>query len=134
MDSDRFSQRAGHYPGEIKVLHPFREGNGRSKGEFIAQLARTAGLRIDWRWISQADMTGASIEACNGDSWHLASLIRAGLPMSFPNDRRQQEVGATCGGAGLKHRQLSISSLLIGRDCLSVRRLSCLILTAVRAT
>lgn len=31
LDIDNFSQRAGHYLGEINVLHPFREGNGRAQ-------------------------------------------------------------------------------------------------------
>ncbi|MFC3658458.1 Fic family protein [Xanthomonas hyacinthi] len=31
LDADEFSKRAGHYLGEINVLHPFREGTaGRS--------------------------------------------------------------------------------------------------------
>ena len=79
LDSDRFSQRAGHYLGEINVLHPFREGNGRTQREFIAQLAQATGHRIDWRGISQADMTRASIESYNGDSSRLANLIRGGM-------------------------------------------------------
>jgi cell filamentation protein, protein adenylyltransferase len=31
IDSSGFCQRAAHYLGEINALHPFREGNGRSK-------------------------------------------------------------------------------------------------------
>ncbi len=35
LDVDAFSQRAGHYLGEINAVHPFREGNGRAQQEFI---------------------------------------------------------------------------------------------------
>jgi cell filamentation protein len=40
LNPDEFSLRAGHYLGELNVLHPFREGNGRSIREFMSQLAR----------------------------------------------------------------------------------------------
>src|SRR6218665_491672 len=80
LDAAEFSKRAGHYLGEINVLHPFREGNGRTQREFIGQLAQQAGHRIDWSGVSQASMTQASIEAYNGDSSGLAGLIRAGMP------------------------------------------------------
>jgi len=79
LSLDAFSDRAGHYLGELNVLHPFREGNGRTIREFIGQLARDAGYGIDWQGIRREDMTRASIEAYEGDSTLMASLIRAGL-------------------------------------------------------
>jgi cell filamentation protein len=87
LDADLFSQRAGHYLGEINVLHPFREGNGRTQREFIGQLAQAAGHSIDWSGVSQEDMTQASIEAYNGDSSGLAGLIRAGMADRSSFDR-----------------------------------------------
>jgi len=35
LGEDKFSKRAGHFLGEINVLHPFREGNGRTQREFL---------------------------------------------------------------------------------------------------
>lgn len=77
LDIDMFCQRAGHYLGEFNVLHPFREGNGRSIREFISQLARDAGYALNWTGIEQAEMIQASIEAYQGDSSHLARIIRS---------------------------------------------------------
>jgi cell filamentation protein len=79
LDADAFSARAGHYLGEINVLHPFREGNGRAQREFIAQLALAAGYPIDWTGISQVDMVSASIAAYNGDAADLGRLIRSAI-------------------------------------------------------
>ena len=79
LNIDKFSARAGHYLGEINVLHPFREGNGRTQREFMGQLAEASGYKIDWSVTGQADMIRASIEAYNGDSSGLARLIRAGI-------------------------------------------------------
>jgi len=79
LDADHFSQRAAYYLGEINVLHPFREGNGRAQREFMGQLARSAGYDIDWTGISQAEMIQASIDAYNGHTDSLARLIRQGI-------------------------------------------------------
>ncbi|MOA16957.1 Adenosine monophosphate-protein transferase VbhT [compost metagenome] len=79
LDAEKFSQRAAYYLGEINVLHPFREGNGRTQREFIGQLARNAGYDIDWTGISQAEMIRASIDAYNGNADSLARLIRQGI-------------------------------------------------------
>jgi len=87
LDTELFSVRAGYYLGEINVLHPFREGNGRAQREFIGQLAQAAGHRIDWSGINQEDMTRASIAAYNGDSSALASLIRTGMANRSSFDR-----------------------------------------------
>lgn len=79
LDQNEFSQRSAFYLGEINVLHPFREGNGRTQREFIGQLAREAGHNIEWTGIQQAEMIQASIDAYNGNSEGLARIIRRGL-------------------------------------------------------
>lgn len=79
LDQNEFSQRSAFYLGEINVLHPFREGNGRTQREFIGQLAREAGHNIEWTGIQQAEMIQASIDAYNGNSEGLAQIIRRGL-------------------------------------------------------
>lgn len=79
LSPDELSQRLGEYLGEINVLHPFREGNGRTQREFIGQLARENGYRINWEGISQNDMVNASIEAYHGSSASLGQLIRTNL-------------------------------------------------------
>ncbi|TFL14025.1 hypothetical protein CSC67_07585 [Pusillimonas caeni] len=74
-----FSERAGHYLGELNVLHPFREGNGRSLREFINQLSHQAGYHISWQGIDKEANIQASIAAFQGDSSQLARLISANL-------------------------------------------------------
>jgi cell filamentation protein len=48
LDADAFSDRAGHYLGEVNALHPFREGNGRGQREFFSRLAVVNGYYIAW--------------------------------------------------------------------------------------
>ena len=39
LDKENLSKRLAYYLSELNVLHPFREGNGRTIREFIRQLA-----------------------------------------------------------------------------------------------
>lgn len=80
LDADQFSERAAYYLGEINVLHPFREGNGRAQREFINHLAYNNGYFIERTNVSQADMLQASIESFRqGDNTKFAAFIRDNL-------------------------------------------------------
>lgn len=61
LPPDAFARRAAYYLGEINVLHPFREGNGRTQRVFFSDLARQAGYSLDWTPIPAQQMTTASI-------------------------------------------------------------------------
>ena len=59
--------RLSYYLGEINVLHPFRDGNGRTQRLFIGYLAENAGFDVDFSLVTPKDMIEASAEsfACN---------------------------------------------------------------------
>lgn len=59
------TNRLAYYLGEINVIHPFREGNGRTQRLFIEYLARVAGYGIDFSEITPQEMIVASAEAFN---------------------------------------------------------------------
>ena len=66
VSSDEYVyQRLAYYLGEINVIHPFREGNGRTQRIFIEYLAGVAGYGIDFSKISPREMIIASAEAFN---------------------------------------------------------------------
>lgn len=79
LDPDEFSLRAGTYLGEINVLHPFREGNGRTQREFITQVAHQCGYAISWRGVDRVEMLRASIEAYQGNARPMGAIIKANL-------------------------------------------------------
>ena len=66
LDKPDFIARLAHHFAELNAVHPFREGNGRATREFLAQLARGAGYRLDQ----------TRIEQVTGD-WVLASRLSA---------------------------------------------------------
>lgn len=47
------------------MLHPFREGNGRTQRIFISQLIRYAGYDIDFSAIDPDELMIATIQSAN---------------------------------------------------------------------
>ena len=56
-----------YYLSEINVVHPFREGNGRTQRLFIEYLAEDAGYSVDFSDVTDSEMIIASSDAfsCN---------------------------------------------------------------------
>lgn len=59
LTADEFSQKAAYYLSEINMIHPFREGNGRTIREFIRQLALKCGHIINWSLIDKEKLLEA---------------------------------------------------------------------------
>ncbi|MEG9474983.1 Fic/DOC family protein [Mannheimia indoligenes] len=55
-----FAKKLAYYLGEINILHPFREGNGRSQREFIIQLALKFSYRLHFQNVTPQEMIDAS--------------------------------------------------------------------------
>ncbi|WP_325347331.1 Fic/DOC family protein, partial [Xylophilus sp.] len=113
LDADEFSKRAGHYLGEINVLHPFREGNGRAQRAFMGQLADGAGYHIAWDRVARDDMTRASIEAYHSGSGRMAQLIRDHL--TDRDQARAIELGRARAGVDATVMHAEIGQSYTGR-------------------
>lgn len=61
LSKEQTSDRLAYYMSEINVIHPFREGNGRTQREFIRSLAQKNGLTIDWDRVDKEEFMKASI-------------------------------------------------------------------------
>lgn len=70
-----FARRMAYYMGELNVLPPFREGNGRALREYVRHLAERAGHSLSWEGVSGDEMVTASIEAYRGNYDPLEALI-----------------------------------------------------------
>ena len=55
-DKSKFSEKLGQLFLDINMLHPFREGNGRSQRLFIGDLAKENGYYLEWVNISKEEM------------------------------------------------------------------------------
>ena len=82
MDPNKFSERLGHYYGELDALHPFREGNSRTLRQFTADLALNAGMNLDWSMVAADDdarrklYLARDVAVINADSSMLADIIK----------------------------------------------------------
>lgn len=63
LNKDELAKRLTYYMSELNVLHPFREGNGRTTREFIRQLALKNGYNLDLSRFKAEDILNASIES-----------------------------------------------------------------------
>ncbi|MGF7049462.1 cell filamentation protein [Paenibacillus sp. DS2015] len=60
---DMFIERLTYYLTELNVLHPFREGNGRTQREFIRCIALESNYSIDWGSVDASTMLKAMIQS-----------------------------------------------------------------------
>ena len=66
MPFDEFVKNIVDLYGVINMLHPFREGNGRTQRVFFTQLIRNAGYDIDFAKINPDELMVATIQAAGG--------------------------------------------------------------------
>ena len=88
IDSSNVPIRLAYYLSEINVLHPFREGNGRTQRLFIEYLANIAGYKVDFSDVSAQEMIVASADsfACEYDKIN-TMFKRITTPISKENQR-----------------------------------------------
>ena len=79
LDREQFVDRAAHYLNEINVLHPFREGNGRSQRAFMDHVAENAGRAFQWSKVSPKEMIDASIHGYAVDTAKLKDVLDKAL-------------------------------------------------------
>jgi cell filamentation protein len=65
---EHFINRLTFYTSELNVLHPFREGNGRTQREFLRCLALESDYLIDWTRVDASTMLKVMIHSPYDDS------------------------------------------------------------------
>lgn len=63
ISKEDFSKRLAYYWAELNVLHPFREGNGRTTREFLRQLALKNNYILNFQNVNSKDLLDASIKS-----------------------------------------------------------------------
>lgn len=58
---DIFFDRLAFVMAELNIIHPFREGNGRTIREFIRVLAKKCGYNLNWGKIDRESLLEASV-------------------------------------------------------------------------
>ena len=63
LTKEKFAERLAYYWAELNVLHPFREGNGRTTREFLRQLSLKNGYILNLHKVAPQDLLNASIRS-----------------------------------------------------------------------
>ena len=74
LNKEELAKRLAYYLSELNVLHPFREGNGRTTREFIRQLALKNGYKLNLKKVMPEEVLNASIESIV-DTNHLEKIF-----------------------------------------------------------
>ena len=72
---EELAKALAYYMSELNVLHPFREGNGRTIREFIRQLALKNGYILNLKKVEPQKMLNASIKSII-DTEELENIIK----------------------------------------------------------
>ena len=61
-DEEKVFDNLAYVMAELNIIHPFREGNGRSVREFIRLMAKRVGCDLNWGNIDKEKLLEASME------------------------------------------------------------------------
>jgi len=75
LDQSLFVTRLAYYFGELNVLHPFREGNGRTQKLLFDEIVRRMGYNINWEKIDVNSLLQAVIKAFHEQDYSLISKL-----------------------------------------------------------
>ena len=69
----------GDFYCRTNMLHPFREGNGRTQRVFLTQLIRHSGHNINFSTIDTDELMIATIQSANGIVDYLRNLFKESI-------------------------------------------------------
>ena len=75
QDKNNFVDNIVDFYCVTNMLHPFREGNGRTQRAFLSQLIRNAGYNIDFSDIDTDSLMVATIHSANGVTDYLKEIF-----------------------------------------------------------
>ena len=75
-DNDRYIESIVDFYCKTNMLHPFREGNGRTQRVFLTQLIRHSGHDINFSTIDTDELMIATIQSANGIVDYLRNLFK----------------------------------------------------------
>jgi cell filamentation protein len=87
IPTSELPERLSYYLSEVNVLHPFREGNGRTQRMFIDYLARFNGWHLDFSDVTDTEMIEASALAFDMDYTRLDALVARIITPTSEDDK-----------------------------------------------
>ena len=75
LNKQNFINRLAHYYSELNIIHPFREGNGRTLRTFISLLTVNANWDIAWDIMDSKENIKSCIAGYMGDEKPLNTML-----------------------------------------------------------
>lgn len=66
ITANNISEKLAYYYGELNMIHPFREGNGRTQKIFIEKVADKLGYSLQLEKVDSKKLLEVTIESVNG--------------------------------------------------------------------
>lgn len=76
LEFENFIENLVDFYCTTNILHPFREGNGRTQRVFISQLIRSCGYDINFSEIDTDELMIATIHSANGVTDYLKEIFK----------------------------------------------------------
>ena len=76
---DEFVEHIVDFYQVINLIHPFREGNGRTQRLFVEQLIRNNDYDMDFADVDTDELMIATIQAANGVKDNLVNIFRKNI-------------------------------------------------------
>jgi len=98
LGREQFVDRAARVYDAVNRVHAFREGNGRTQREWMSDLARGAGYRLDWTAVRGSENDQACSQARLGDPRELTAMIDSiteRVPAADTEEQRAQRFAET---------------------------------------
>jgi len=77
--------RVAEFYGDLNVIHPFRDGNGRAQRLMFEHLIINAGFQIDWWKVSRDEWVRANIAAVFCDYVPLTNVFNNCIGQDIPS-------------------------------------------------
>ena len=87
--ADEIPERLTFYFSEINVLHPFRDGNGRTQRVFIEYLAQCAGFDLDFSQVGSKEMIEASALSFAKEYEKMTKMFHRILSRITPQEQKE---------------------------------------------
>lgn len=94
FDKDEFAEWIAEIYGDLNMLHPFREGNGRTERLFITLVIKSAGYKINFSASDPDELMIATIFAAQGVDEQLKNFFRKNNIIKQPFPRIYSRAGA----------------------------------------
>lgn len=86
LSRDDLVPLVAEFYGDLNIVHPFREGNGRAQRLLFEHLIINAGYQIDWWQVDKAEWLQANIDAVGCDYMAMTIIFDRCIGQAIPVD------------------------------------------------